>query len=243
VLGIGRIAHEHPLTHGICGQLLCILYLAELDGIDGHALAEAKEKGRVRENVRDDDVEGHFKLSFSLRRPLYETDTWGVYWWGLDTDPCHRPSQYLHSALFPFPFSAPRRDDVWFLGRNEQFFPPSKRMALIAYRSCAQDAAWRGTGEGDHSMAAIGGLQNILPIRRQQLPAQVNGGQTYQSAMQQCSQTTLIGATSFQAPPGLCGLHAMNASVWGREETTPIIRWRSYSGSVEDPALFVLQNL
>lgn len=43
VLGIGRIAHEHPLAHGICSQLLRVLYLAELNGIDGHAVTEAEE--------------------------------------------------------------------------------------------------------------------------------------------------------------------------------------------------------
>lgn len=38
VLGIGRIAHERPLAHGICSQLLRVLYLAELNGIDSHAV-------------------------------------------------------------------------------------------------------------------------------------------------------------------------------------------------------------
>ena len=36
VLGIRRIAREHPLAHSVCSQLLRILYLAELDGIDSH---------------------------------------------------------------------------------------------------------------------------------------------------------------------------------------------------------------
>jgi len=47
VLGVGRIAHEHPLAHGICSQLLRVLYLAELNGIDGHAVTEAEDRGRV----------------------------------------------------------------------------------------------------------------------------------------------------------------------------------------------------
>jgi hypothetical protein len=42
VLGIGRIAREHPLAHGICSQLLRVLYLAELNGIDSHAVTEAE---------------------------------------------------------------------------------------------------------------------------------------------------------------------------------------------------------
>ena len=59
MLGIGRIAREHPLAHGVCSQLLRILYLAELNGIDGHAVTvtEAEERGIVREKVKyDDDV-------------------------------------------------------------------------------------------------------------------------------------------------------------------------------------------
>lgn len=60
MLGIGRIAREHPLAHGICCQLLRILYLAELNGIDSHTITEAEERGRVRENVEyDGDVKGH----------------------------------------------------------------------------------------------------------------------------------------------------------------------------------------
>lgn len=57
VAGIGRIvrATEHPLAHGVCSQLLRILYLAELNGIDGHAVTEAEESGRVN----DDDIKGH----------------------------------------------------------------------------------------------------------------------------------------------------------------------------------------
>jgi len=49
VLGIGRIAREHPLAHGICSQLLRILYLAELNGIDGHGcyITETEERVRV----------------------------------------------------------------------------------------------------------------------------------------------------------------------------------------------------
>jgi hypothetical protein len=51
VLGIGRIAREHPLAHGICSQLLRVLYLAELNGIDSHAVTEA---GRGKwENERE----------------------------------------------------------------------------------------------------------------------------------------------------------------------------------------------
>lgn len=57
VLGIGRIAHERPLAHGICSQLLRVLYLAELNGIDSHAVAKAEERREVRENVQyDDDI-------------------------------------------------------------------------------------------------------------------------------------------------------------------------------------------
>jgi hypothetical protein len=62
MIGIGRIARasEHPLAHGVCSQLLRILYLAELNGIDGHAVTEAEERGRVRVNDKyDDDVRGH----------------------------------------------------------------------------------------------------------------------------------------------------------------------------------------
>lgn len=51
MLRIGRIAREHPLAHGICSQLLRVLYLAELNGIDSHAVTEAEERGRMRENV------------------------------------------------------------------------------------------------------------------------------------------------------------------------------------------------
>ncbi|KAF8499136.1 hypothetical protein F5888DRAFT_1688028 [Russula emetica] len=36
VIGMGRIVREHPLAHGICSQLLRILYLTEFNGIDGH---------------------------------------------------------------------------------------------------------------------------------------------------------------------------------------------------------------
>ena len=63
MLGLGLFAHEHPLAHGIRSQLLRILDLAELDGVDGHAcLNSSRVKGGVRgerENVRYDDTEGH----------------------------------------------------------------------------------------------------------------------------------------------------------------------------------------
>lgn len=37
LLGFGVVTHEHPLAHGIRSQLLRILDLAELNGVDGHA--------------------------------------------------------------------------------------------------------------------------------------------------------------------------------------------------------------
>ncbi len=42
------LAHEHPLAHGICGQLLRILDFTEFDGIDGHT-EQSLEKGDGRE--------------------------------------------------------------------------------------------------------------------------------------------------------------------------------------------------
>lgn len=48
------LAHEHPLAHGICGQLLRILDFTEFDGIDGHA-EQSLEKG-MGENVKYGDL-------------------------------------------------------------------------------------------------------------------------------------------------------------------------------------------
>jgi hypothetical protein len=133
VIGIGRIAREHPLAHGICSQLLRILYLAELNGIDGHTITDAEERGRVmRENVEcDDDVKGHLapvyvcKLQdrkFScvkrlcVKRPLR---------WGRQGQGTLRVGLNIHRISSLFPFSAPRRDDVWFWNdwNNTNLFP------------------------------------------------------------------------------------------------------------------------
>ena len=38
MLGLGVVAHEHPLAHGVRSQLLRVLYLAKLNGVYGHGL-------------------------------------------------------------------------------------------------------------------------------------------------------------------------------------------------------------